>query len=294
MVDEKHSKTQGRDARATGVHRRDASATGEERTEAGFYEDPSIYDILHTPGTAREVDGLERIADRFCRTKGGAKGRARNTWLEPACGTGRYLRVIAGRGKRAVGFDASEAMVAYVRERGARRSTSGIRVFAAAMESFVGPECRAGSIGFAFNLINSFRHLMTDDAALAHLSEMRRALAVGGVYVVGISVTVYGVEHPSEDVWTARRGRTGVTQIVQYEPGTPGARVEQVLSHLIIERPSGTTHVDSRYELRSYDAEEWHRLIARAGFRVAGIVDELGDDAEPTELGYRLYVLSPG
>ena len=72
----------------------------------GLYTDPAVYDILHARGTAAEVDGLERMAARV------RSGRARQTWLEPACGTARYLRLAARRGRRTVGFDLSPVMIA--------------------------------------------------------------------------------------------------------------------------------------------------------------------------------------
>ena len=63
-----------------------------------WYRLPAWYDILHAAGTAEEVDGLEAIASRWVRPA--SRGPMR--WLEPACGTGRYLRVIAGRGGEAM------------------------------------------------------------------------------------------------------------------------------------------------------------------------------------------------
>jgi len=255
--------------------------------QPGLYQDPGVYDILHTPGTAEEVDGLERIAQRLVE----ARGAAAKTWLEPACGSGRYLRVAAGRGHRAVGFDLNDAMVAYAKRR--VRADDDARFFIAPMESFVGRDCPAGSVGFAFNLINSFRHLMDDVSALAHLEQMSRALAPGGVYAVGLSLTSYGVEQPSEDVWSGARGRCRVTQIVQFEPGTAGARRERVHSHLVVTRPSGERHLDSRYELRTYNMEQWENLIARSAMREVACVDELGDDADRPRMGYRVFILRP-
>ena len=66
-----------------------------------LYDDPAVYDILHTPGTAREIDVLEFI-EATCGQPGGR-------WYEPACGTGRYLRVAAGRGRRVGGTLRSRA-----------------------------------------------------------------------------------------------------------------------------------------------------------------------------------------
>src|SRR5512140_1066353 len=87
-----------------------------------LYADPLVYDILATPGTARELNVLQRIASRW--VEGANAGREPRRWLEPACGTGRYLRLAAARGLRVTGFDASPAMVGYARATLARRGLS--------------------------------------------------------------------------------------------------------------------------------------------------------------------------
>ena len=50
----------------------------------GLYADPSLYDILHTPGTAAEVTAWRRSRRRLAA---GTCDRSR-LWFEPACGTG--------------------------------------------------------------------------------------------------------------------------------------------------------------------------------------------------------------
>jgi hypothetical protein len=166
--------------------------------------------------------------------------------------------------------------------------------FVSDMGSFVGRSCPEGSCGFAFCTINSIRHLMSDEALLAHLAEVRRALVPGGVYAVGLSVTAYGGEEPSEDTWTGARGKCRVTQVVQYEPATAAERVERVFSHLTVERGEREEHYDSAYGLRSYSLEEWRAVIGRSGFEVLGVVDEEGEDWEAGETGYRVWVLGNG
>ena len=61
----------------------------------GFYSDPAVYDILHAPGTAAEVDAHEKIE----RALMPGRLKKRRLWFEPACGSGRYLKVAAGRGR---------------------------------------------------------------------------------------------------------------------------------------------------------------------------------------------------
>lgn len=278
---------------------REGGGGGEGGEEAGArsgpYDDPWLYDVLHTPGTAREVDGLERIAARFVKRP----ARGLGVWLEPACGSGRYLRVAAGRGRRVIGFDLSEAMVAYARERARRLGLAGrSRYFVGDMTDF-GGEVEAGSVDFAFNTINTVRHLESDEAALAHLRCVRRALKAGGVYAVGLSLCAYGVEVPSEDVWSGRRGGLGVTQTIQYLPpaarsgarNNTGGRFERVISHLEVKSGGRVHHVDSAYRLRGYNERQWRELVGRAGLRVVGVVDERGRDLPLSEPGYGVFVL---
>lgn len=168
------------------------------------------------------------------------------------------------------------------------------RFYTADMESFVGKQCPPGSVDFAFNPINSIRHLTSDAAMLRHLEQVADALKPGGVYAVGLGTTVYGLEPPSEDHWTGTRGRCRVDQHVQYDPPTGkdgGPRIERVTSHLVITTPSGERHATSRYGLRTYSLEQWHDLIERSPLRIQGVTDQDGRDADATPMGYRVYIL---
>ena len=267
--------------------------SGDPPAPVGLYADAMVYDILHTPGTAQELDALERIAARSVRTR--ARTQA---WLEPACGSGRCVRLAAKRGTPTTGFDLDEGMVAYANDRAAGSGLGETaRAVAADMRTCVDDGAiEAGRFHFAFNTINSFRHLMTDHDALAHLEQMAAALRSGGVYAVGLSTTAYGLEFPSEDVWTGARGPVRVTQSVQYVPPTGrtgGARVERVHSHLMIDRPSGVEHRDSAYALRSYSLDQWLALIARSAFAIEETTDHDGRPCDAGESGYRVFVLRP-
>ncbi|HYE61559.1 MAG TPA: class I SAM-dependent methyltransferase [Phycisphaerales bacterium] len=265
-----------------------------------FYADPLVYDVLHAPGTAGEVAVLRRVARRF------TAGRVSPLWLEPACGTGRYLIRGAKFGVRGVGFDLSEAMVEYARSR-AREAGVGrrVRLRVASMESFV-KACglREGSVDFAFNLINTIRHLSSDAAMLAHFGEVARVLRRDGVYAVGLSLAAYGLESVTEDTWSGRAKGLSVTQVVQYlPPGSGGGdarrgegqRQERVVSHVTVRRRrrggDEETHFDSTYALRSYNLRQWLTLIERSPLEIAGVVDSSGADAAAREPGYFVFVL---
>jgi len=251
------------------------------------YPPPSIYDILATPGTAAVGDLLQRLARRFV-----VGGKTRR-WLEPACGTGRFLRLFAGRGLAVAGFDADPEMVAYARARLARRGLlRRARVFTADMADF-GPRVAPASFDVAFNVDNTLRHLAGDAALQAHFAQIQSALRPGGVYIVGLSLSDYAADFPEEDVWRAARGACRVTQVVNYLPpaGGGGARRERVLSHLVVERPGGAQHADHAYDLRCYDEVQWRTAVARSPLRLLAGLDANGNPREDRRLPYQIDVL---
>ncbi|MCW5767882.1 MAG: class I SAM-dependent methyltransferase [Phycisphaeraceae bacterium] len=257
-----------------------------DRTD-GLYGQPDLYDILHGPDTEWEVRGLFRIARRFL----GPRDPATMRWLEPACGTGRYLRIAAKRGVRVVGFDRSPEMISYAQ---ARMKDLGVsrraNLFVGDMVGFEA-HVKPASIDLAFNLINTIRHLPSDRAMLAHLAGIRAVTKPNGVVVVGISLSAYGKEEAQEDIWRGKRGRIEVTQIVNYEPAEdgPGKRKEMVYSHMLVRGPKGDAHFDDAYGLRSYDLRQWREITSRAGLECIAVIDEQGQDIEIREPGYAIH-----
>jgi SAM-dependent methyltransferase len=256
-----------------------------------FYSIPHYYDILHAPGTRGEVAMLFRLAREFAARP--TRRPSKPVWLEPACGTGRYLVMAAKRGVRAYGFDLSEEMIRYARVQAARNPPGQRpRVFVATMQE---PPPEIPPVDFAFNLINTIRHLSTDADMLRHLRAMAGLLRPTGAYIVGISLSAYGLEQPSEDVWEGRRGRCRVSQVVQYIPplGARGesARVERVISHLTVIRPGGEEHIDSTYALRGYNLAQWQAVLDKTPLRVHAVLDGAGKPAKAAEPGYFMFVL---
>lgn len=250
---------------------------------AQAYEYPEVYDVLHSPQTSGEVDLFERCARDWNAPKG--------PWLEPACGSGRYLRALAGRGIRCTGFDLDDGMLQYARAQVQKAGHSRrVRLVRADMASFT--DVIEGRFAVAFNPVNTFRHLHRPRDAAAHLREIGRSLLPGGLYLVGMSFSRYGEEEASEDVWTAKRGRLAVRQIVQYLPPDPSTRMETVISHLQVDRPAGREYLDSTYALRSYDLDQWKGLVRRSPMRRVGAIDDLGNlVTDDIETNYQIEVL---
>ena len=228
--------------------------------QRSFYDCPQWYDIVHALGTAADATHLEQINNAF-----GTGGRR---WLEPACGTGRFLRILARRGYKTVGYDTSPAMLEYA---AARLDACGRRaeLVRADMATFTRP----GAFDFAFNLINTFRHLLEPLDALNHLNAVARSLRPGGVYLMGIDLADYDDPEQGEQVWTARRGQCKVRHLMFNIPPEPRARLERIVNRLIVDKPSGRECFESQYDLRAYDLAEWLDLMEQSDLRCVASFD---------------------
>jgi SAM-dependent methyltransferase len=248
----------------------------------GFYREPVLYDVINTPGTAREVDALEQLAHRYAPP-------APWRWLEPGCGTGRYLRVLRGRKHAVAGYDALPSMLAYARARLARWPDG----WTLAAGTFTGATPDLPPAEVAFCPVNSLRHLRDDEAVIAHLGQVARLLAPGGVYVVGLDMLALDAV-PDEDAWTGARGRLQVQQVVQYLPPEGGSRRERVIVQMVVRRPGGESHHGWSYDLRTYTDAQWNDLVAAAGWRRIATADDGGRPVAPDgPPSYQYEVLQP-
>ncbi len=233
-----------------------------------FYEDPELYELLHADGTSDEVWFLERLMTLH--------GNGGKTALEPACGTGRYLAGLARRGWTVHGYDLSAKMVAFARKRLAkfgRRAT----VARGDMVSYRPKE----KYDLAFNLLSTFRHLLDDKSALAHLRAVAASLNPGGLFVLGLDLANYGLDQPDEEDWSVTRGGRRYTHVMMTLPPDARRRRERILNFVTVPTPRGQKVLESIYDLRSYDSEELAALILKTPFALAGCY---GYDGKPASL----------
>ncbi len=238
------------------------------RSLPALYDDPALYDLIHADGTDDEVWLLDLLAARH-----GNGGKAA---LEPACGTGRCLPGLLRRGWTVRGYDLSPKMAAYARRRLAAWGKRA-KILRGDMATFRPKE----KYDLAFNILSTFRHLLTDRDALAHLRVTYDALNPGGVFILGLDLAAYGEDRPDEEVWTARRGGETIKHVMMTLPPEPRKRRERVINFVTVPAARGEKVLESAYDLRSYDSGELAGLIRRTKFSLSACY---GYDGRPASL----------
>jgi SAM-dependent methyltransferase len=229
-----------------------------------FYSDPALYDAIYADGTGDEVWLIDLLSRRH--------GNGGRTALEPACGSGRYLAGLLRWGWRVCGYDLSPKMAAYAKKRFAKYGDRAA-IFRGDMRTFK-PK---GTYDVAFNLLSTFRHLMTDAEALAHLRGTYAALNPGGIFILGLDLATYGKDQPDEEVWTSRLRGEKVTHMMETLPPDRRTRRERIIN--IVTR--GRKTFESSYDLRSYDSDQLARLILKTKFSLPACY---GYDGRPASL----------
>ncbi len=234
-----------------------------------IYADPALYDLVHAEGTDDEVWLLAHLAERH--------GCGIKTALEPACGTGRYLAGLLRRGWTVEGYDLSPGMLAFTRR---RLAGWGKRVKLSRGEMTRYRSARR--FGLIFNLLSTFRHLMSEREALAHLKLMAGALEPDGIFILGLDLSIYGQDEPDEEVWECRQGGRKARHVVMSIPAEPGTRRERIINFVTTPKGRKEAVLESSYDLRSYSAAQLSELIEKSPLRVETVC---GYDGRPAVLG---------
>lgn len=247
-----------------------------------FYGQPRWYDLVHAEGTSDDIDLLIRLND--------VHGTGGKRWLEPACGTGRYLFELARRGYVVTGYDINPAALTFAQNR-LRRYGRSARAVRGNMTSFV----RRGKYDLVYNLINTFRHLLTEEDAHAHLKCVADSLKPGGLYVIGLDLLDYHLPEPAEAVWRARRGKTTASHVMMSIPPerrscstqiastNEAERRERIINFLTVSRPGQTDlFMQSTYDLRTYNLGEFLKLVGSSPLQLQAVYSPCG---RPSVLG---------
>jgi SAM-dependent methyltransferase len=216
---------------------------------ANWYDYPAYFDLAFRDETLPEADFVEAACRKYCTFPV-------KRLLEPACGSGRLIVELARRGYQMTGFDLNESMLGYARKRLARLGLAA-NLFVGDMTNFQ----LAHPVDAAYNTFNSFRHLLTEEAAVSHLKSVANALKTGGIYILGLHLLPPDASEESTERWTARSGETKLHGTLKVIASSRRRRLETLRMSLLVRTPKREVRIRSEFTLRLYSARQLKKLL---------------------------------
>ena len=242
--------------------------------EGNLYDYPKYYDLVYGSDWKAEFEFLEDCFEKH------ATGVVRRLF-EPACGTGRLLIKFAEAEYEVCGLDLNPHAVEYCNQRLAR---SGFEA-TAVVDDMTRFELKR-PVDAAFNTINSFRHLQSEQQADDHLRCMAAALRPGGIYVLGLHLTPTSVEPIEEESWPARRGNLSVLSRMWTKQRDLKQRRERVGMSFDVYTPSRQFRIVDQIDFRTYTARQLAGLLKKhPQFALTSVYDFGYDISDPLEIG---------
>jgi len=221
-----------------------------ETIHAHLYDFPQYYDLVFGSDWQAEFRFLR--AALACYTK-----RKVRSIFEPACGTGRLLVRFAKHGLKSSGLDLNSKAIDYCNRR-LQRAGYPATAFVGDMTDFRLKK----PADAAFNMINSFRHLTSEELARDHLRCMAEAVAPGGLYFLGLHLTPTRGEPMEEETWAARRGNLAVISRLWTKRVDLRRRAETLGLWFDIYTPTRQFRIEDETAFRTYTAPQMADLIA--------------------------------
>lgn len=247
--------------------------TAKRPLQQDWYDFPRYYDIAFRSDTRREADFIAAACDKYCPFP------ARRL-LEPACGTGRLVAALAARGYGLTGLDLSDSMLQFAKDRLARRGLRA-RLFNGDMTDFRLPR----PVDAAYCPVNTFRHLLTEDAARRHLECVAGSLRQGGIYVLGLHLFPPDAAEEDGERWTERQGQTEVTVTLRVLETDRRRRVENLRVNLLVRRSGREFRLRHEFQFRIYSVGQFRRLLKSVpAFELCDVYDFWYEIDQPLKL----------
>ncbi len=252
-----------------------------------LYNLPLYYDIAFTWDLNPELDFFERLFKKHVPFDV-------HRILEPACGTGRFLRAFPARGYAITGYDSSTSMLAFARK---GIAAAGVVGMAEAVRGEMTGVKYDREFGMALNSINSLGYLLTDEEIISHFRLTGEALRPGGIYVVHIACALDCEPDPAGDTWTVERDGVSVTTTWGVVREERDARLSHQLCRMEIDDHGRAMTLAEPHVVRLWFYNEFCDLVGESGTLELEAIyserfDEIPRDSQITgEMGNLYYVL---
>jgi SAM-dependent methyltransferase len=222
-----------------------------EVIQGQIYDYPKYYDLLFGSDCKAEYHFLLSCFQKHAL-------RPVRRLFEPACGTGRLLVKFGRAGYEVSGNDLNPKALEYCNARLVRNGLAPSALLADMADFRLRRKQDA-----VFNTINSFRHLASERKAQNHLKCVARALAKGGIYVLGLHLTPTRGVACDRESWSARRGQLSVVSSMWSIHIDRRRRRERVGFTFDVYTPTRQFRLADEFVFRTYTADQFRRLLGR-------------------------------
>lgn len=217
-----------------------------------WYDYPQYFDLGFQDETEKEVAFLPLAFERF------GTGEMKRI-LEPGCGSGRLIVSLAEKGYDVTGFDLSDSMLKFLNKQLAKKKLTA-STYKQDMTNFEVDK----PYDVVLNTFNTFRHLLTEDAAESHFHAVAKALRPGGLFFFGLHLLPHYADERCIERWTAKTGSTSVTFTLKVTEWDRRKRVETLRISMLIRKPNQEpTRVRSEIYLRTYRVQQLQSLLKK-------------------------------
>lgn len=217
-----------------------------------WYDYPQYFDLGFQDETEKEVAFLPLAFERF------GTGELKRI-LEPGCGSGRLVVSLAEKGYDVTGFDLSDSMLNFLNKQLAKKKLKAT-TYKQDMTSFEVDK----PYDVVLNTFNTFRHLLTEEAAESHFHAVAKALRPGGLFFFGLHLLPHYADDRCIERWTSKTGKTSVTFTLKVTEWDRRKRVETLrISMLIRKQNQPPTRVRSEIFLRTYRLQQLQSLLKK-------------------------------
>jgi SAM-dependent methyltransferase len=248
-----------------------------DRPNTSWYDIPRYYDIAMQDEGDGEVAFINEVIEKF---EFAAKSKPCKI-LEPACGTGRLIAPLVKQGHHVTAFDLSPAMVDYSQTQISELKKSSANVLVDDMTDFRLKE----KFDLGICLLDSFRHLTTEESAVSHLRSMARAIRRGGIYLLGLHLLPMDASLECTEHWTQKRGNTSVTTTFRVTSASRRKRIENIRVSTLVREKGKEIRFRDEFPLRIYTAAQLKSLIAQVPeWRIESVHDYWYELDDPMKL----------
>ena len=217
-----------------------------------WYDHPELYELGFLKETPKESKFLEAVFKKYVPFP------VKNV-LELGCGSGRLVCDMATRGFSMTGLDLNPTALEYCQKKLKKLGVKG--------ETVVGDMTKFKfdqPFDAAVNAINTFRHLDSEEAALAHLDCVAEHLKPGGVFVLSLHLLPVDGDLWGTERWSAKDAKQSVYYALTVVETSMKTRLEKLRISMLVKKKDKTVRMSDHITLRIYTAPQLKSLLAKA------------------------------